>query len=136
VRPVGALLVRHEPASAALVRHELVEDLERQNIAADSIDEVALVASELVGNAVRHAPPSSPDGTIDVRWDVDDSRVTLRVRDPSDVKPKPRQPRVDEAGGRGLTIVAAMAEDWGYRPVDSGKKVWARIPVRTELSAS
>ncbi|MDT4944364.1 MAG: hypothetical protein QOH14_1097, partial [Pseudonocardiales bacterium] len=50
MRPVGALLVRHEAASAALVRHQIVDDLARQRVASDSIDEVALVATELVGN--------------------------------------------------------------------------------------
>lgn len=134
MRPVGALLVRHEPASAALVRHQIVDDLARQRVASDSIDEVALVATELVGNAVRHVRPSA-SGTLDVSWDIDDSGVTLRVYDPSEEAPMPRQASADEASGRGLTIVAAVSDEWGYHRCRSGKEVWARVPVRVGSDA-
>jgi serine/threonine-protein kinase RsbW len=134
VRPVGALLVRHEPASAALVRHQLVDDLVRQQVASESIDEVALVATELVGNAVRHARPSA-SGTIDVSWDIDDSGVTLRVYDPSEEAPTPRTPSAEEASGRGLTIVATVSDAWGYQRCRNGKEVWARVPVRASSDA-
>jgi serine/threonine-protein kinase RsbW len=126
---MGALLVRHEPMSAALIRHRIAEDLNDHGISPDSIDEVVLVASELVGNAIRHAQPSA-SGTITVSWDVDDSGVTIRVADASDESPRPRIASADEPGGRGLTIVEAMADDWGYQRSQHGKEVWAHVPVR------
>ncbi|MFM9735169.1 ATP-binding protein [Streptomyces niveiscabiei] len=38
--------------------------------------------------------------------------------------------KVDE-GGRGLVIVSALAENWGVRPRDSGKTVWAHLPIKS-----
>ncbi|MDT4911623.1 MAG: hypothetical protein QOC66_751, partial [Pseudonocardiales bacterium] len=32
-------------------------------------------------------------------------------------------------GGRGLTIVAALAADWGVRRNARGKQVWARVAI-------
>jgi anti-sigma regulatory factor (Ser/Thr protein kinase) len=123
------MLVRHEPSSAALVRHRLANDLARHGIDRESIDEVVLVASELVGNAVRHTPPGQLDA-LEVTWTVDDEGVLVAVIDPSFVIPRLRTPRDTEPGGRGLTIVAGVADDWGVRRLDSGKQVWAHVPVR------
>jgi two-component sensor histidine kinase len=125
------MLFRHEPASAALVRHRIAADLTTSGVSSDSVDEVALVVSELVGNAIRHARPSAA-GTLQVDWDIDDtSGLIVRVADPSDATPQPRTPTADEPGGRGLAIVAAVAEEWGYRRSERGKEVWARVPIRS-----
>jgi anti-sigma regulatory factor (Ser/Thr protein kinase) len=121
--------VPHATTSAALVRHELSADLALRGIDPDSIDEVVLVASELVGNAVRHT--HSVNGTgLAVDWALDDAGVTVQVADPSPAAPAPRDAADTEAGGRGLHIVEALADDWGVRPTDGGKRVWAHIPVR------
>lgn len=121
--------VPHATASAALVRHELSADLALRGIDPDSIAEVALVASELVGNAVRHTHSSNGCG-LGVDWALDDAGVTVQVSDPSATAPAPRRPSANEPGGRGLHIVAALADDWGVRPDDGGKRVWAHVPVR------
>ena len=55
---MGALQVRHEPASAALVRRHIRTDLEAHGLSSHSTDMVLLVATELVGNAVRHTEPA------------------------------------------------------------------------------
>lgn len=121
--------VPHATTSAALVRHELSADLALHGIDPDSIAEIVLVASELVGNAVRHT--HSVNGTgLAVDWALDDVGVTVQVADPSSAVPAPRAPGETEAGGRGLHIVEALADDWGVRPTDGGKRVWAHIPVR------
>jgi anti-sigma regulatory factor (Ser/Thr protein kinase) len=124
--------VRHEPSSAALVRRRLRAELAREGIDADSIDEVVLVASELVGNAVRH----TPTGPLEVTWEIDADGVTVRVADPSSILPTLRTPLDSEPRGRGLTIVAAVSDDWGAYPLGSGKRVWAHVPVRRAVAAS
>jgi anti-sigma regulatory factor (Ser/Thr protein kinase) len=120
--------VPHATTSAALVRHELSADLALRGIDPDSIDMVVLVASELVGNAVRHTPTA--DGGLVVDWTIDGGGVTVQVADPSPAAPAPRDPADTEPGGRGLRIVQALADDWGVRPTDGGKRVWAHVPVR------
>lgn len=123
----GALLVQHEPASAAFVRHELARDLARYDLPSEAIDNAVLVVSELVGNAVRHTP-SSTSGTLDVSWDVDDSGVRVCVGDPSNQPPRARVAQVHETAGRGLMIVEAMSDDWGVERGVHGKRIWAHVP--------
>lgn len=126
---VATLPVRHDAASAALVRHELAADLRRLRIDPVSIDDVVLVASELVSNAVRHGTPVAAR-KIDVTWDFDASGVIVRVEDGSAQQPKQLRPGARQPDGRGLTIVAAIADDWGVEITARGKRVWARVPVR------
>jgi anti-sigma regulatory factor (Ser/Thr protein kinase) len=124
---LGALEVRHDPTSAALVRHSIADDLERRALTPESIADVVLVASELVGNAVLHTGSRSED--LDVRWRLDDDTVTVEVGDASATLPHLQQPGTGAPSGRGLTIVAAVADEWGVRRSDQGKQVWARVPV-------
>lgn len=84
------------------------------------VDDSQLGTSELVANAVRHA------GTeLVLRLRVDDV-VTIAIEDG---QPELRRP-VPVAGdqlaesGRGLHIVAAVAQDWGIRTAAGGKVVW------------
>lgn len=125
----GALLVRHEPASAAFVRRQLASDLARHNFSPEAIDDAVLVASELVGNAVRHTRASA-SSTLDVSWDVDDSGVRVCVGDLSDQPPQARIARDKDTTGRGLMIVAAMSDDWGVERGVHGKRVWAHVPAQ------
>ncbi|MEU8308805.1 ATP-binding protein [Actinomadura sp. NPDC048955] len=102
--------------------------------------DVALIASELVTNAVRHAG----DGEIRVRftreargvllevWDACDRRPVCRRPAPSADAP-PRTPAPDPGydygmGGRGLLIVEELAAQCGVVPTEPrGKWVWARV---------
>ncbi|MDT4926297.1 MAG: hypothetical protein QOG01_4010 [Pseudonocardiales bacterium] len=125
---MGVLAVRHDPSSAALVRQAIAEDLVRQSIREDSVNDVILVASELVGNAVMHAAAST-DRELGIDWDVEADAVVVCVMDASTDFPRQRSTNEDETGGRGLAIVAAIAADWGVRRTEAGKQVWARVPV-------
>ena len=126
---MGAMLVRHEPTSAAAVRRELAVDLDLHGVDPGSIDDVALVASELVGNAVRHtAIPAGSD--LDVHWDIGTDDVLVSVADPSERMPVQRRPAPDAPNGRGLTIVAALCSEWGADLTPTGKRVWARVRTR------
>ena len=121
------LLVRHEAASAAIVRIRLARDLASYDLPAAAIDDAVLVASELVGNAVRHTRPTE-SGTLDVSWHVDATGVRVCVGDPGDEQPRPRIAGDDEPEGRGLKIVDAMADEWGVEREARGKTVWAHVP--------
>jgi anti-sigma regulatory factor (Ser/Thr protein kinase) len=134
---VGALAVRHEVASAAMVRHSIADDLAGRAVCRESIDDVVLVASELVGNAVVHTL-ADPTSGLDITWDVESddpgagaelTAVVVRVADQSIAAPRPRTTDERDTGGRGLAIVAAIASDWGVRCSAMGKQVWARVPI-------
>ena len=124
---MGSLLVTHEPASAAIVRQAMTRDLTRW-LPEPAVDEVVLVASELVGNAIRHATPRD-DHRLQVEWDVDDANATVRVSDSGSGIPQVRSAALDESSGRGLAIVDAVSSDWGFFSSGHGKSVWARIPI-------
>jgi anti-sigma regulatory factor (Ser/Thr protein kinase) len=94
--------------------------------------EVLIVASELVTNAVLHART-----TLELSYAADDSNVEVGVRDldvrpwrPAVSAPAPVPARSSwpslSLGGRGLAIVAAMADEWGVTETQDGKQVWAR----------
>lgn len=125
---VGVLAVNHDPANAAVVRHSIAADLTSQAVAPDRIDDVLLVASELVTNAVVHAAGRT-EQDLDVAWEVQPDCVLIRVMDASPDLPRRRSTNDTDTRGRGLAIVAALAIDWGVRRTAGGKQVWARVPI-------
>jgi anti-sigma regulatory factor (Ser/Thr protein kinase) len=126
---MASMLVRHEPASAAFVRHELARYLIARGLSREAVDEAVLIASELLGNAVRHTPRRA-SGMLDIGWEIDATGVMITVADASSVYPHPRTPRDDEPAGRGLTIIEALSDTWGVQPIAGGKRVWAHLPTR------
>jgi hypothetical protein len=54
--------------------------------------------------------------------------VRIEVRDSSPVPLPPTCHRdADDETGRGLTVVAALAESWGWQPAAYGKVVWCEL---------
>ncbi|MFB4304540.1 ATP-binding protein [Actinomadura sp. GTD37] len=93
-----------------------------------SCDDVKLIASELVTNAVVH-PDEGEGGQIRVRFTREACGVLLEVWDSSDSMPV-RKEDAEGPGGRGLAIVEAMASECGvWRTEPHGKWVWARYRV-------
>jgi anti-sigma regulatory factor (Ser/Thr protein kinase) len=87
--------------------------------AAELPDEVIVVVSELVTNAVLHGFPP-----IELRLTVDDSVVRIEV---SDARRDMGSP-VEES--RGLQIIGQLANAWGVRSTsEDGKIVWADVAV-------
>ena len=125
---VGAMRVRREPTSAAAVRRELGADLTDRGVARERIDEILVVASELVGNAIRHSGAARTEW-IDVTWEIDAAGITIHVGDSSMEDPQPRAAKPDETSGRGLAIVRAISDDWGVQRLGNGKRVWAHVPL-------
>jgi anti-sigma regulatory factor (Ser/Thr protein kinase) len=101
----------------------------------ERFDDVCLVVSELVTNALRHGLPSNTPRTPAqdppvrlhlMRWT---ERLVCAVRDPSHDSPVAREAEDFSAeSGRGLFLVDSFADSWGWHPLAgtlSGKVVWA-----------
>lgn len=98
---------------AALTYHELA------NYAADA----EVVTSELVTNAIMHA--GAPKFGLEVVHLADFGAVAIIVTDSSPNPPVKLNPVKDAEYGRGLNIVDALSANWGWRPGDHGKAVYA-----------
>jgi anti-sigma regulatory factor (Ser/Thr protein kinase) len=109
-----------ENSSVTRARHAVVAFLVREGCAEVGSDTAALLVSELATNAVRHA--RSPF-TVEMRHDH--GKLEVEVGDDDPRLPDSRTP--DDEGGRGLRIVEALAEEWGIRPRDPGKRVYFRM---------
>ncbi|MFD8236623.1 ATP-binding protein [Streptomyces sp. NPDC059696] len=97
-------------------------------------DDATLVITELTANAATHAVPRSP-GAPEIRLGflLDPGHLLVTVSDPDDHPPvfAPTGVALEEHG-RGLCIVDALSEEWGWTPSPpEGKTVWARLATRS-----
>ncbi|GAA0666377.1 hypothetical protein GCM10010193_17430 [Kitasatospora atroaurantiaca] len=83
-----------------------------------------LILSELITNAIRYGT-----GPIQVRL-IRDSSLICEVSDTSSTSPHLRYAATTDEGGRGLFLVAQLAEHWGTRYTPTCKIIWAeqRLP--------
>lgn len=89
---------------------------------AQLLADVCVVVSELVTNAVR-----TGCAELTVQLFVYDDSIRLAVIDDGRGLPVRQHPQVEAIRGRGLAIVDALTRDWGVRPLDTGKEVWADL---------
>ncbi|MQY14342.1 hypothetical protein SRB5_45060 [Streptomyces sp. RB5] len=112
--------VPHEPGAVAQARKDAMEQL-----AAWELEElsfvVELVVSELVTNAVRHGSPP-----VRLRL-ILDRGLLCEVSDTSGTAPYMKRARAYDEGGRGLLLVAQLAQRWGTRYDRNGKTIWAEV---------
>jgi two-component sensor histidine kinase len=98
-------------------------------------EDVALVASELLGNALRHGSPLA-DGRLAVSWGIGEYGVEVSVTDGGGpTLPVVIEPAPTATGGRGLSIVANVAARWGVERHGPETTVWAVVPVRVSSLA-
>jgi Histidine kinase-like ATPase domain len=118
-----------EAGSVRAARDFTVATLRRWGTAERSQD-IAIVVSELLTNALRHARPGSgdlgPRRPIRLGLLQPGPCVLCAVADPSRAAPAPQRPGSLAETGRGLHIICALSDQWGYTtPGDTGKVVWA-----------
>ncbi len=97
-------------------------------VRARDVEAVQLVVSELVTNAVRHAPDTA---AIVLQLLAGDGCVQVRVSDNGRGAPERRSPPDPGTGidsGRGVWIVDAFTDRWGTEPDGhGGKTVWCDL---------
>src|ERR1035437_2439351 len=129
VTEASVLMLPFAASSVGVARQRLVSDLIADGIGDSAVCDVALVFSELLSNALRHAGPL-PGAQIRVAWRLDPDSVQVSVRDGGgQTQPELGQPTQAATGGRGLRIVEKLSQGWGTSRDDEGTTVWARVPV-------
>jgi hypothetical protein len=92
------------------------------------VDTVTLLTSELATNAVLHARTG-----FAVVVSLSGREVRVDVLDGSAVTPRSRQPSLTAATGRGVNMVAALADHWGPTPHTQlqgfAKGVYFTVPI-------
>ncbi|MFK8848183.1 ATP-binding protein [Streptomyces sp. Ac-502] len=153
--PVDPLAVSGSVSYSLAPRYESVrgarqftsETLHRWDLE-EIFDSVALVVSELVTNALRHASTAGAPGPHEpapaayeplpdadapptrlhlMRWS---SRLVCAVRDSSDASPEAATADTGAESGRGLYLVDSFSDGWGWHPLAGaphGKIVWAQF---------
>ena len=114
----------YDPSAAGIARTKVDDEL---TAVLDSlrVDDSRLMVTELVSNAVRHAPPE-PDGSIILAIEHEPTLVRIVVRDggshmdPNDVTFHAHDDHF------GLHVVDTLADEWGFS-IDGDKGVWFEV---------
>ena len=91
-------------------------------------DDMELIAAELASNAIRHTPSGAPGGEFTVTVHAGQGWARLEVSDAGTGQwSGPRDADDDDEYGRGLAIVAALADKLGHDVRAGGQVVWAEV---------
>ncbi|WP_345524618.1 ATP-binding SpoIIE family protein phosphatase, partial [Streptomyces echinatus] len=119
---VADLELPPDPAMVARARTLTERQLETWDLS-DLSFTAALVVSELVTNGIRYT-----GGPVTLRL-IKDRCLLCEVSDNAHTAPHLRRARRDDEGGRGLFLVAQVAQRWGTRYTSSGKTIWAELAI-------
>jgi two-component sensor histidine kinase len=103
--------------------------LESWSVPPETCDDAILICSELVSNALLHAPPVQA-----MRLMLTESHIAMEVVDSALDQPVVKSTDFAAENGRGLFLIERMAEKWGSEPVldrttarPTGKVVWCLL---------
>ncbi|MEU4537294.1 SpoIIE family protein phosphatase [Streptosporangium sp. NPDC023825] len=130
-RDMSSWCLPEDPRAAGVARQHVREQLSTWGLD-DLTMTTELLASELIGNVVRHAK-----GPIVLRL-LRSRSLICEVHDRSLTTPRIRRASETDEGGRGLQLVAALSQRWGTRYTAEGKCIWTEqpLPARAPAPAS
>ena len=115
---LGAPLTLTDAKDVRRVRQEICRRAAESLPKLDRLDDIELLASEAVTNAVLHG--TAP---VDVAVIAGPDRIRVEVRDQG-----PASPASDRRDhGRGLTIIEAVASRWSLQPDVYGTCLWFEV---------
>ncbi|CAL9578961.1 hypothetical protein SUDANB120_05009 [Streptomyces sp. enrichment culture] len=119
------LPVTGTPEGASLARRKVMDEVSswRRGAVTGELHGAETVAGELLANAVQHAGA----GTASITARLHGDRLRFEVRDESPAVPRKCTVRPDSEHGRGLLIIAALADGHGIEQDPSGKSCWAEF---------
>jgi anti-sigma regulatory factor (Ser/Thr protein kinase) len=120
---VAELRLAERNTSAALARQFTRSTLAswQRCVRGDNVEDIVLVVSELVTNALLHG-----HGTPVVRLVDDADQIRVEVCDDSPLLPVSH--RVTPTSGLGLRVVEQLSSAWGASRRGRGKVVWCELP--------
>ncbi|MFF2406252.1 ATP-binding protein [Streptomyces sp. NPDC058092] len=120
------LYIPHDPRAVTVSRRTLRLILTLHGLLPLS-ETAELVATELVGNAVRH---TKGPAALRLRWAGRVLRIGVWDADPTPPAP-PLSASAEAEDGRGLDLVRNCTDSWGWYQLssngDSGKFVWCEL---------
>ncbi|MFG3498873.1 ATP-binding protein [Streptomyces sp. NPDC047928] len=121
----------HVPEAASVARRRVRAVLTDWRLSTDVADEVLLLASELLTNAITHALPPA---TLRLSRVLVDGREAVRVEmtdaGPATPAARPASGFDPDEHGRGIGIVMALSARCGVRERADGTSRWADVVVR------
>ncbi|MEH0470961.1 ATP-binding protein [Streptomyces sp. B21-097] len=127
-----ALSLPATPAAVSEARHQAVDAIAGWDagLGTEVVHAAELLVSELVTNAVQYAGT----GSVSLVVCLDKAVVRIEVCDTSPVLPQPALPDADSEGGRGLFLVATLADRYHAEPTETGKRCWAELDLTSKPS--
>jgi serine phosphatase RsbU (regulator of sigma subunit)/anti-sigma regulatory factor (Ser/Thr protein kinase) len=130
--PTRRVITRRAALGVAQSEPERIADARRQlrellhDWPDDQVDSAELLVSELLANVLIHT-----DGdawlVAEVTGKPGGRRMRVEVADSSDDLPHKRRPGELASSGRGLVLIAFLADRWGVAPRGDGKSIWFEL---------
>jgi anti-sigma regulatory factor (Ser/Thr protein kinase) len=131
-RPEPArLALTRSPSSVQAARRFIQGRAAAWSLPEPAVDQLVLIGSELVTNAVLHARTE-----LTLALELRDGHVRISVTDRSLAPATLRHYRPDALTGRGLGVVAALSDRWGVSAAADGKVVWAEVAANGDHPAT
>jgi anti-sigma regulatory factor (Ser/Thr protein kinase) len=124
------LALTRSPSSVGVARRFIQGRAAAWSLPQPATDQLVLIGSELVTNAVLHARTG-----LTLALELRDGRVRISVTDRSQAPATLRHYRADAFTGRGLRVVAALSDRWGVSAAADGKAVWAELAANGDRPA-
>lgn len=129
---LGCVRLSARPESVGEARRGAMEVLRSSGVPASRREDVELVVSELVTNAVVHGAKGADQHVLLVLMRSGPT-LMVKVYDVNAQMGAPAQPSPDSESGRGLLIVDALADRWGATSSQDSKCLWAEFDVWSVL---
>ena len=98
-------------------------------------DDVGLLVSEGVTNALLHSSSGHEHGTFTVGYFLSGTSMRVEIRDGGGpAQPRRRVHDLESMTGRGLDLFEALADRWGHRGDERERVVWFEVDLREEMS--